>query len=41
MKRVISGMIILSSIALAINAQPRAIGCRRVGDIEFSYQHHL
>jgi hypothetical protein len=41
MKRVILGMLILSSIAIATNAQPRAIGGRLGGDIEFSYQHQL
>jgi hypothetical protein len=41
MKKNILGMIIFASIAITLNAQPRAIGGRLGGDIEFSYQHQL
>jgi hypothetical protein len=41
MKRVILGVVILASITIVVNAQPRAIGGRLGGDVEFSYQHQL
>jgi hypothetical protein len=41
MKKVLLGIALLGCFVVAVNAQPRAIGGRVGGDIEFSYQHQL
>jgi hypothetical protein len=41
MKKIVLGIVLLTSITVTMNAQPRAIGGRLGGDVEFSYQHQL
>ncbi|MDR0604269.1 MAG: porin family protein [Bacteroidales bacterium] len=41
MKKILLGIALLWSAVIIVNAQPRAIGGRLGGDIEFSYQHQL
>ncbi|MDR1459977.1 MAG: hypothetical protein LBI60_07160 [Bacteroidales bacterium] len=41
MKKIVLGVMLLGSIITTVNAQPRAIGGRLGGDVEFSYQHRL
>jgi len=40
MKRVVLSLVLFASV-IAVSAQPRAIGGRFGGDVEFSYQHQL
>jgi hypothetical protein len=41
MKKVLLGIALLGCFVIAANAQPRAIGGRIGGDLEFSYQHQV
>jgi hypothetical protein len=41
MKKILLGIALLWSVVIAVSAQPRAIGGRLGGNVEFSYQHQL